>query len=311
MWPPAPEPGPWLSRPMRATVGLPSPEAEIGLAAHDFLAAAVSAPTVILSCAERRDGAPAVPARWLTRLETLLAGAKIELPSHPAVAWARSLDHPLGGPKPVSPPRPCPPVAVRPVAAERHRNRDVVARSLCHLREAHPAAARVAAAGPGNRRRRLRRARPPRSAPVPERARHRLARRRGGADAPRDAAGIGGNRSREPLWPPGGSRDWIGSRPGSSKSSSFAGPLSNWPPSKRKNRASVTFNARAGGLAGRESRPDRASRRWLAGDPGLQDRFRFRRKKTSPRGSFRNCRWRRRWRRRAALVRNCGPARRN
>ena len=25
VWPPAPEPGPWLSRPMRATVGLPSP----------------------------------------------------------------------------------------------------------------------------------------------------------------------------------------------------------------------------------------------------------------------------------------------
>jgi ATP-dependent helicase/nuclease subunit B len=55
-----------------------------------------------------------VPARWLTRLETLLAGAEIELPSHPAVTWARSLDHPPGGPKPVSPPRPCPPVAVRP-----------------------------------------------------------------------------------------------------------------------------------------------------------------------------------------------------
>jgi ATP-dependent helicase/nuclease subunit B len=114
VWPPAPEPGPWLSRPMRVTVGLPSPEAEIGLAAHDFLAAAVAAPDVVLSCPERRDGAPAVPARWLTRLETLLSGAKLELPSHPAVDWARSLDHPLSGPKPVSPPRPCPPVTARP-----------------------------------------------------------------------------------------------------------------------------------------------------------------------------------------------------
>jgi ATP-dependent helicase/nuclease subunit B len=114
VWPPAPEPGPWLSRPMRATVGLPSPEAEIGLAAHDFLAAAMSAPEVILSCPERRDGAPAVPARWLVRLETMLAGVNVILRPHPAVGWARGLDHPVGGPRPVSPPRPCPPVAVRP-----------------------------------------------------------------------------------------------------------------------------------------------------------------------------------------------------
>ena len=114
VWPPAPEPGPWLSRPMRATVGLPSPEETIGIAAHDFLAATVSAPEVILSAARRRDGAPAVPARWLTRLDALLAGAGTALPEHPAVDWARSLDLPPGGPKPVNPPRPCPPVAVRP-----------------------------------------------------------------------------------------------------------------------------------------------------------------------------------------------------
>jgi ATP-dependent helicase/nuclease subunit B len=114
VWPPAPEPGPWLSRPMRATVGLPSPEVEIGLAAHDFLAAVVSAPEVILSCPDRRDGAPAVPARWLTRLDALLNGLDVTLPLHPAAAWARGLDLPSGGPKPVSPPRPCPPVEVRP-----------------------------------------------------------------------------------------------------------------------------------------------------------------------------------------------------
>src|ERR1019366_2418183 len=79
VWPTAPEPGPWLSRPMRATVGLPSPEETIGSAAHDFLAAAMSAPGVILSCPERREGPPAVPARWLTRLETLLRGADVSL----------------------------------------------------------------------------------------------------------------------------------------------------------------------------------------------------------------------------------------
>lgn len=114
VWPPAPEPGPWLSRPMRATVGLPSPEATIGLAAHDFLSAAVSAREVILSCPLRRDGAPTVPARWLTRLDAMLAGAGTGLPLHPATDWARSLDQPAGGPNPVAPPRPCPPVITRP-----------------------------------------------------------------------------------------------------------------------------------------------------------------------------------------------------
>ncbi len=114
IWPPAAEPGPWLSRPMRATVGLPSPEESVGAAAHDFLGATMAAPRVILSCPERRDGAPAVPARWLTRLEALLAGANLTLPLHPASSWARIQDHPAGGPKPTSPPRPCPPVAIRP-----------------------------------------------------------------------------------------------------------------------------------------------------------------------------------------------------
>ena len=114
IWPPAPEPGPWLSRPMRTKAGLPSPETAVGFAAHDFLAAAMSAATVVLSCPLRRDGAPAVPARWLTRLDALLAGAKTALPLHPAVSWARAQDVPAGGPVPSRPPRPCPPVAVRP-----------------------------------------------------------------------------------------------------------------------------------------------------------------------------------------------------
>src|SRR4030095_13290674 len=37
-WPPAVETGPWLNRPMRATLGLPQPERRIGLSAHDFVA---------------------------------------------------------------------------------------------------------------------------------------------------------------------------------------------------------------------------------------------------------------------------------
>jgi ATP-dependent helicase/nuclease subunit B len=113
-WPPASTPGPWLSRPMRATVGLPSPEEIVGQSAHDFVACLCAAPTVVLSCPRRRDGAPVVPARWLTRLETLLGSRDAGLPAHPAVDWIRRLDQPADGPHPVRPPRPCPAVIHRP-----------------------------------------------------------------------------------------------------------------------------------------------------------------------------------------------------
>ena len=114
VWPPATDPGPWLSRPMRQAVGLPSPEEAVGQAAHDFVSVACAAATVVLSCPARRDGAPAVPARWLTRLEMMLQGQGMRLPDHPAAGWARALDQPAGGPVPVEPPRPCPPLALRP-----------------------------------------------------------------------------------------------------------------------------------------------------------------------------------------------------
>ncbi len=114
VWPPACDPGPWMSRAMRTRVGLPSPEEQVGEAAHDFVAACCAAPEVVLSCPARRDGAPAVPARWLVRLDALLAGAGHALPAHPAALWARALDHPADGPRPVAPPAPRPPLEVRP-----------------------------------------------------------------------------------------------------------------------------------------------------------------------------------------------------
>jgi ATP-dependent helicase/nuclease subunit B len=114
VWPPAAEPGPWLSRPMRKAVGLASPEEAVGQATHDFAACACAASQVVLSCPRRRDGAPAVPARWLTRLDAFLHGHRLALPPHPAVEWAAALDQPPNGPHPVTPPRPCPPLALRP-----------------------------------------------------------------------------------------------------------------------------------------------------------------------------------------------------
>jgi ATP-dependent helicase/nuclease subunit B len=113
VWPqPAPT-DPFLSRPMRAAFGLPPPERRIGLSAHDF-AQAACAPEVVLLHAERRDGAPAVPSRWLWRLRTLAKGAALELPGRPELLEAaRTLDV-ADEFAPAPRPRPCPPVEVRP-----------------------------------------------------------------------------------------------------------------------------------------------------------------------------------------------------
>ncbi len=112
VWPaPAPE-DPFLSRAMRAMLGLPSLDARIGLAAHDF-AQLANAPNVVLTRALRRDGSPTLASRWLWRLQTLVKGAKAELTRADAhVAWAKALDAPAKI-TPAKPPEPRPPVDER------------------------------------------------------------------------------------------------------------------------------------------------------------------------------------------------------
>ena len=113
VWPGIADPGPWLSRPMREAAGLPSPEQKIGQAAHDFFALCCACETVVLAAPARRGRAPAVPARWLTRLEALLNGTKTPLPRHEAAGWAAQLDLPAHRLHRARP-RPCPPAALRP-----------------------------------------------------------------------------------------------------------------------------------------------------------------------------------------------------
>ncbi|MBL8770495.1 MAG: double-strand break repair protein AddB [Phenylobacterium sp.] len=113
VWPAAAPTDPFLSRPMRSDLGLPSPERRIGLAAHDF-AQAVCAPEVVLLHTERRNGQPTVKSRWLWRLETLAKGAELSIPGRPEVMeWVRALDAP-GPYEPVKRPSPKPPVEHRP-----------------------------------------------------------------------------------------------------------------------------------------------------------------------------------------------------
>jgi len=113
VWPAMAEPGPWLSRPMRKAAGLPAPEAAIAASAHDFFSLAAACGTVVLSAPARRDRAPAVPARWLTRLNALLEGAGMALPVHEAASWAAQLDAPSSRIARRRP-EPRPPAAARP-----------------------------------------------------------------------------------------------------------------------------------------------------------------------------------------------------
>ena len=114
-WPEQVEPGPWLNRPMRQTLGLPSPEERIGYAAHDF-SMLMGAPVVVMTRALKADGVPAVASRWLLRLRALLDALDVTgalEPSEPWLAWAawRQQAPPR---RPARAPAPRPPVALRP-----------------------------------------------------------------------------------------------------------------------------------------------------------------------------------------------------
>ncbi len=153
-WPPATDPGPWLSRPMRAAAGLPDVDEAIGRAAHDFVQAACAAPVCVLSAPARRDGAPVIEARWLARLSALLDKHSLALPAHPAAAWAAMLDAPLAH-TPVTAPAPLP--AGRGPADEivGKRRADADLRPVRDLRPQDFGPARARSAGTGDRRCRI------------------------------------------------------------------------------------------------------------------------------------------------------------
>jgi len=122
IWPELPAQDPWLSRDMRARVGLLSPERRIGLAAHDFQQAVCGA-EVMLVVARRDAEAPLVPSRWLKRLTSLLAGlgtpgqealAAMEARGQGWLALADALDRPATEVPPAPRPAPRPPADLRP-----------------------------------------------------------------------------------------------------------------------------------------------------------------------------------------------------
>ncbi len=114
-WPRAAAADPWLSRPMRAKLGLESPERAIGLSAHDF-ATLAAGPQVVLTRALKSEGSPTTPSRWLQRLLQLTKGLRLDARLVSATrydALASAMATPDAVTR-ISRPEPRPPVESRP-----------------------------------------------------------------------------------------------------------------------------------------------------------------------------------------------------
>jgi ATP-dependent helicase/nuclease subunit B len=107
VWPPRTETDAFLNRPMRARVGLSPPERRIGQTAHDFVQA-LGTRDVVITRAQKRDGAPTVPSRFLQRMKAFTGEAiwrDVAAAGERYLRLARALETP----KPARPlPRPAP-----------------------------------------------------------------------------------------------------------------------------------------------------------------------------------------------------------
>lgn len=114
VWPAIADIDPWANRAMRKAMGMSPPERWIGLSAHDFASLAASS-RVMLTAAEKIDGSPARPSRFLMRLENFLGGRKEaeKRMGAPHGAWARQIVS-VARYRPVASPQPTPAWALRP-----------------------------------------------------------------------------------------------------------------------------------------------------------------------------------------------------
>lgn len=116
-WPPRTVTDAFLNRPMRANVGLAPPERRIGQTAHDFVQA-LGTHDVVITRAQKRDGSPMVPSRFLQRLKAF-AGDETWNRMVKAGDYYRRLAQKLEAPEPAQPlarPRPKPDPALFPRA---------------------------------------------------------------------------------------------------------------------------------------------------------------------------------------------------
>ncbi len=114
-WPPAAQTDAFLNRPMRAALGLSSPERRIGQTAHDFVEA-LGAREVILSRSKKRGDAPTTPSRFLQRINAVAgdaAYAAMAARGRVYLDLARAIDSPALV-SPITRPAPRPALALRP-----------------------------------------------------------------------------------------------------------------------------------------------------------------------------------------------------
>jgi ATP-dependent helicase/nuclease subunit B len=146
LWPREPDADPWLNRPERERLGLQTPERRIGLSAHDFVQCAAASETWLCTSA-KVGGHPAVPSRFLLRLEALLSAAGLGDALRPEEDWigyALGLDFARHH-RPIAQPAPRPPLALRPAALSVTRIENLIrdpysvhARMILKLEELEP-----------------------------------------------------------------------------------------------------------------------------------------------------------------------------
>lgn len=117
IWPQITEPGPWLNRSMRKTLGLSQPERAIGITAHDFVHG-FGRRKVMVTWSRRIGSKPAMPSRWILKLRSTLhlSGLPPEQHlSHELIDLTRRLS---AAPRFAPWPRPAvrPPVSIRPTS---------------------------------------------------------------------------------------------------------------------------------------------------------------------------------------------------
>ena len=109
VWPALTAPDPWLPPKVRDTLGMPTLDTRIGLAAHDF-ASLLGAPEVLLTRARRDSKSPTVASRFLLRLNAISGG----LPRNRTLERLTAVLDDAGPSHPVSKPAPSPPPEQRP-----------------------------------------------------------------------------------------------------------------------------------------------------------------------------------------------------
>ena len=105
---------PWMNQKMRLELGLPYAHWRIGHAAHD-LVMAMARPEVLLTRAERDEGSPAAPSRWMQRLDAVMSVTGMTLQPRPDLLYyAKTLNRFDGEVRPAAQPDPKPPLESRP-----------------------------------------------------------------------------------------------------------------------------------------------------------------------------------------------------